>query len=513
MEQYITLNTVEKWKIAQITCMGKTDGNPFTDYQITGHFVSAHEDKTVDGFYNGNGSYVVRFMPSFEENYTFTIRGSFSSDVYKGSFTVKAAQPGNHGMVKVSNTYHFAYEDGTLYYPLGTTCYVWQLQKPEIVEQTLRTLKMGYFNKIRFCVFPKHYDYNLHEPSSYPYEGTPCDSSVITSENFQEFTGRAAGNDFNYKYFNVAHFEALDKAVEQLDEMGIEADIIIMHPYDRWGFSMMSKEEDDLYWNYLVARYASYKNVWWSLANEYDLMKEKTLEDWERLANILCTKDPYNHLRSIHNCIPFYDHSRPWVTHCCMQRQDRFKSGEMVDEWRIQYRKPVIVDEIAYEGNIQHGWGNIGGKEIVRRFWEAICRGGYAGHGETFLSKDGILWWSHGGTLKGESPKRIKFMRELLEEMPAAGLAPITKEWDETVGCEETNSPVKSCYFYYYGIQRPSFREYYMDDEHEYEVELVDTWEMTRTKLGTYKGKFKVDMPGKEYMLVYMRLKNKAAGQ
>ena len=53
-----------------------------------------------------------------------------------------------------------------------------------------------------------------------------------------------------------------------------------MHPYDRWGFSIMNAEEDDLYWNYIVARFSAYRNVWWSLANEYDLMPAKKQADW-----------------------------------------------------------------------------------------------------------------------------------------------------------------------------------------------------------------------------------------
>ena len=86
-------------------------------------------------------------------------------------------------------------------------------------------------------------------------------------------------------------------------------------------------------------------------------------------------------MRSIHNCAHFYDYSRPWVTHCSIQRQDLYKSAELVETWRESYRKPVILDEICYEGDIQHGWGNISGQELVRRFWEAAVRGGYAGHG------------------------------------------------------------------------------------------------------------------------------------
>ena len=369
------MNQVEKWGIFEVEMQGKCDGNPFVDYDITGTFSCKHETKTVDGFYDGEGIWRVRFMPSFEEEYTFTVQGTFSEEVFSGKFVVTAPSEGNHGPVRVSRGYHFAYEDGKPYYSIGTTCYVWELQSEELQAQTLETLKNSAFNKIRFCIFPKHYDYNLTEPYSYPYEGTPMDSSVLTKENFLEYCGCPEGNDFDYKRFNVKHFQHVEKCIGQLMELGIQADLIVMHPYDRWGFSMMSAECDDLYWKYLIARVSAYRNVWWSLANEYDLLTEKTTEDWERYAKIICEKDAYNHLRGIHNCRPFYDHSRPWVTHCSIQRQDIYKTAEFVNEIRERYKKPVVLDEIAYEGNIQHGWGNISGQEMTRRFWEALCRG------------------------------------------------------------------------------------------------------------------------------------------
>ena len=46
----------------------------------------------------------------------------------------------------VSHVFHFAYEDGTPYYSIGTTCYVWALQREELQEQTLATLKDSAFN-------------------------------------------------------------------------------------------------------------------------------------------------------------------------------------------------------------------------------------------------------------------------------------------------------------------------------------------------------------------------------
>lgn len=509
MNQFNYTKTVEKWGVFEAVCSGTSSGNPFVDCMIKGTFQGENEQVTVDGFYDGDGMYVVRFMPSFEGSYSFRIEGNFSDEILEGSFEVEAAGAGNHGPVRTANTYHFAYEDGTPYYSIGTTCYVWNLQSDERIQETLESLKEARFNKIRFCIFPKHYDYNLGEPRSYPYEGTPMDSSVLTKENFQDYTGKTEGNHWDFERFNPEHFRHIEKCILKLQKLGIEVDIIVMHPYDRWGFAQMTKEQDDLYWNYVLARFSAYRNVWWSLANEYDLLDQKDQTDWERYAQIICRKDVYNHLRSIHNCRPFYDHSRPWITHCSIQRQDLYKSSELVNEWRTRYKKPVVLDEIAYEGNIQHGWGNITGEEMLRRFWEAACRGGYPGHGETYMSEDGVLWWSHGGRLKGESWKRFGFLYDIMCQTPGIGLAPKEMEWDDICAAPEdfTLAEKTGYHLFYYSFMRPSFREFYFDDTTKYQVEVIDTWEMTIEDRGVHKGKFKVELPGKQYMAVRIRKK------
>ena len=496
--------TAPRWGVFEVTMPGRTEGNPFTDYTITATFTGKEGNVTVDGFYDGDGVYKARFMPSYEGEYTFKVTGTFSDTEYTGSFTATAPEAGNHGPVRV-NGFHFAYEDGTPYFSVGTTAYVWPLQWEEMVQKTLEELSKGYFNKIRFCVFPKHYIYNLHEPTSYPYVGTPCPAPTsINYGNPAALFGVQPGNDWDFYRFNPAHFQQIERCIKACGDLGVEADLIVMHPYDRWGFSHMAPDQDDLYWKYVIARFAAYHNVWWSLANEYDLLRDKTIADWERYASIILEKDPYRHLRGIHHCTTPYDHNRPWITHVSYQRIDLYKCAELVDQYRVQYQKPIVLDEIAYEGNIDSGWGNITGQEMVRRFWECSLRGGYAGHGETMdvPEADGKLWWSHGGPLRGESPARIRFLHQILCETPGAGLKYQQMSWDSVCGVpEETRGPARYL-IEYYGFGRPNKRTFRMPEGVKYKVEIIDTWDMTITDAGVHEGFFVIPMPSKQYMAV-----------
>ena len=495
------MKQIERWGIYEWSGEGRSDGNPFVDYSIHGLFRTPYGDRTVSGFYDGDGIYRVRFMPEFEGEYTCEISGSFSDMRYSDRFACVPPQAGNHGPVRVRGE-HFEYSDGTPFLPFGTTCYVWELQDEATQALTLDALGRGCFNKIRYCVFPKHYLYNMKEPASYPYVGTPCAVDALDADACFRF-GRFEGNDWDFFRFNPEHFRRVERSILQLQALGIEADLIMMHPYDRWGFSEMPPEADDLYWRYALARFSAYRNVWWSLANEYDILRKKTVADWERFAGIILECDPYAHPRSIHNCITPYDQSRPWITHLSLQRTDLYKSSEYVDAHRQRFRKPVVMDEICYEGNIDQGWGAISGQELLRRFWEAAMRGGYATHGETYEDPEGILWWSHGGTLHGESPERIRFLREILSQTPGGYLKRWDGgAWDEIAATCESPDLQDKYVICYYGFNRPSSRRFRMPADRCYRVEIIDTWNMTIQQAGVFSGDFRIPLPGREYMAI-----------
>ena len=60
-----------------------------------------------------------------------------------------------HGMVKAVGT-HFEYEDGTVFYPFGTTIYALTHQEESIIEETLNTLRNSPFNKAPIVLMVKH---------------------------------------------------------------------------------------------------------------------------------------------------------------------------------------------------------------------------------------------------------------------------------------------------------------------------------------------------------------------
>ena len=267
-----------------------------------------------------------------------------------GEFTCVEAAPGEHGPVRVHNKFHFAHDDGTPFYPVGTTAYAWTHQQPEIVEQTLKTLKESPFNKIRMCVFPKHYLYNLNEPPLYPYEGGLIRRKSTCGMLRRRLRVLRTPTTNSTSLASTPNFGGISKVVSPSCETWASRRILSSSIRMTDRFSRMDEPAIQLYLRYLVARIGAFSNVWWSMANEYDLFRTKTEQDWERWAYTVVEWDASEHLRSIHNCNSFYDHSKGWITHASIQRIDYHSHVELVAKWRERWQKPVVVDEIRYEG-------------------------------------------------------------------------------------------------------------------------------------------------------------------
>ena len=121
MEKINYQEATEQWGLWEIGIPGPSEGNPFTEQTVKATISGKNEIKEIYGFYDGEGRYKVRFMPSFQGDYEFQITSSFGTEE-SGKFHVTEPSEGNHGPVRVAGTWHFAYEDGMPYYSVGTTC-------------------------------------------------------------------------------------------------------------------------------------------------------------------------------------------------------------------------------------------------------------------------------------------------------------------------------------------------------------------------------------------------------
>ncbi len=484
------------WETLELTFHGPDAGNPFVDTQLTASFTLGHRSVAVDGFYDGNGAYKVRFLPDTAGAWRYQTHSNTKAlDELSGDLHIDAAGAGTRGLVSVANQFHFSYADGTPFLPFGTTCYAWIHQSEALQQATLRSLAASPFNKIRMCVFPKNYQYNHNEPPFYPFP-------------------RSAEGTNDYTRFNPEFFAHLEQRIRDLARLGIEADLILFHPYDRWGYSKMPAEADDRYLRYILARLSAFPNIWWSLANEFDLMHEKKTADFDRFFHIVEQHDPYSHLRSVHYSHTMYDYTRPWVTHASIQTYDFVSAQNFRDTWH----KPVVYDEVQYEGNLNSRWGNLSGEEMTRRFWLGVINGCYVTHGETFLPEDAIfhedatptIWWSHGGELHGASPRSIAVLRKLVEDALAEpgvriGLTPTPNPYYMNATVVAANGKDVRSIFYYFDYHQPIWYEFPLP-EGRFTAEFIDpATGAAQTVSGTFSGKSKIRLPGKPFQVMRFR--------
>ncbi|MEV4579966.1 DUF5605 domain-containing protein [Nonomuraea jabiensis] len=467
-----------RWEVLEIALQGPAAGNPFVDVELSAEFRCGERTWTVGGFYDGDGVHRLRALAEEEGTWRFvTTSNSPALDGIKGEVVVDPAAPGAHGPVRVDG-FHFAYADGTRYRPWGTTAYAWNHQDEQTQTTTLETLAGSPFTKLRMCLFPKHFIYNSGEPERFPFV-------------------RKDDGSFDHTRFDTGFFARLDEQVRRLGALGVQADLILFHPYDRWDFADLGPAVDDRVVRYVVRRLSGYANVWFSLANEHDLIAGKSTADWDRIGELVTAEDPHGHPLSIHNFSQHFDHTRPWITHASIQRDEPYRTAENTSAWRERWGKPVVIDECGYEGDLEYDWGNISGQEMIRRFWEGAVRGGYVGHGETYWNAEEQLWWSKGGRLTGTSPRRIGFLEEIVAASPTGVLEPLPSDFDLPWAGVQDQYLVS-----YHGFGRPRERHVLLPPG-RWHVDVLDTWECTIDRLpGTYETFVLVPLPSKPYQAV-----------
>lgn len=486
----------------------------YVDINLNAKFTIGNKCISVKGFWKGDREYAIRFYPEEVGTYTYEISGLIEK---KGTLECSAALENRKGLVRAIGQ-HFKYSNGDWFHPFGTTVYSLFHQDDALIDETMNSLKMHPFNKVRICLFPKSFEYTHNEPLYFPFEKT--------------------NNKWDVNKPCLSFWERIEERINQLDQLEIQCDLILFHPYDRWGFSKLNSKEVKIYLDYLVRRLSAFPNLWWSLANEYDLL-HYSLKDWDEFASQIYENDPFKHLLSNHNILTHWDFSNLKVSHMSLQIRFLDNLTQKIEK----YKKPLLVDECKYEGNIPSSWGNISAFEMTDRFWKVITQGGYCTHGETYLNEQEILWWSKGGKLVGDSPVRISFLKNLLVSFPGP-LTSCSVNWlmefknrvkkdiangDFNYEDEPLYNSLSSCteeefldivytqdeffanssdniFLKYFSRNQTCKGFFNLPVEFLYSVEIIDVWEMT-TKLvkSNVNGLIEIDLPGKEGMALLAR--------
>jgi len=476
-DQLVVAPQVEQWGIEEVVLhSSRSYENPFTEVQVQAQFSTGSKQVHVDGFYDSNHTWKIRLMPETQGHWTFrTTSTDAALNGQVGEFDVGPPAGDNHGPVSVAKTYHFSYADGTPYFLLGTTLYNWLNRDRALEERTLSTLAKSPFTKVRFGLFPLWYVFNRVDPPDYPY--------VEISKH-----------RFDFDRFDPKFFVHVESRLRDLQKLGIVADIILFLPYDNWGFASMDAARDDAYVRYVVARLAAYQNVWWTMANEYNFWDPRVPKEWngsgaqnrlpqknwDHLFQVLEAADPYNHERGIHNCGPWYDHAKPWITH--VVAQEDLQLTRLTLKARRTYGKPVVIDEYGYEGNMFGGGpADLSPTEELSRHWEITLAGGYATEGEAYVHPDGIQWWSVGGELVGGTAARLGFLKKIMTEGPFQNLMPSPERVMDGTALAK---PGEYYLFRFTSLEARLPPQIKTDGAAPYKVDLIDPWLMKVYPLG-----------------------------
>ena len=87
---------VERWGSKELALAGPREGNPFLEVELSATFRQGTRAQTVDGFYDGDGQYKLRFMPDASGEWEYQTHSNRPAlDGRRGKFTVVAAKAGN----------------------------------------------------------------------------------------------------------------------------------------------------------------------------------------------------------------------------------------------------------------------------------------------------------------------------------------------------------------------------------------------------------------------------------
>ncbi len=291
--------TVSEWAV---TSPNQRYRNPFTDVKVDGVFTApSGKTFTVPGFYDGGGTWRVRFNPGEIGNWQYQITAYPANAELNEQGTFEVTPSSAEGFLRATpgEAWGFHSEAGNPVFLLGDTTYnLFGAAHCDLDVQSFlkRRVAQGFnFLRVRLPVSPFH-----------PSEGY----SRWQTRRTWPWGGSEQSPQLDR--FNLDWFHTVDQVVEWSEDIGMGLEMIM----EAWGFefpfnnrSVFTAEWEYLWLRYLIARYDAFNCVYfWTLMNEYEyypdgiLVNKAVANQWAiRVARWVKATAPHEHIITVHN--------------------------------------------------------------------------------------------------------------------------------------------------------------------------------------------------------------------
>lgn len=435
---------VELWDTCEITLISQRSyKNPFQDIDVIGTFTHRKSGKSinVNGFYDGDKTWRIRFMPSEVGEWDYVIH-SADPDLNKKSGNITCINPNKpylHSPIKIKG-HHFFHSDGTPKFLISTrmSCIY---ADPNVWNEIINFLKEYKINRVLFMMGG--------------VAGTVKD---------------LYGDGLDFWKYNIEKFRSIDAFIDMLRKSDIIASPYFYYFND--GVQRgMTEEQDKAYIKYGMARFGAYANVMPVLSNEveqkytdrnsekYDLKSHEWANEMgeflSKLAVFGVPVSVHNPMETIKAINPgFYsllkDWQFPWANFMLRQAQigslstAQKISDDVPEQWKPIYNArgysrhnqllidlrrfgiPVINEEPGYEmeghdadpksSRISFAsWNSQTSDTLLPTFWTAFTAGAYTmwGHFSTYELNNPIE-----GMKRSVTPKYLKILYDIANELP-----------------------------------------------------------------------------------------------
>jgi hypothetical protein len=259
---------------------------------------------STPGFYDGNDTWKIRFSPTKEGEWSITTHSEVI-ELDKQQIKLECINNKNknvHGglLVDPENPHHFIYEDGSRWFPMGYEANWLFALDMDASDNTLPTLN-PFLDKL------SKYGFNLILINTWAYDtewrlGKTADDDFGPPLLFP-WEGSHESPDFNR--FNLDYWQHFDQVIEALYQRGIIAHLYFKVHNKLVNWPKPGSAEDDLFYRWIIARYAAYPNIVWNLSKEAQY-ERSYYNKVERLKYIRST-DPYKRLLTVHDDRHTYD--------------------------------------------------------------------------------------------------------------------------------------------------------------------------------------------------------------